>query len=237
MWLRVNERRTTRARLSRTARRPRASARGARATSRPRVVLDAPQRRRCAARGSRQAKCRCRTSPRSARRGCSTSRRGSACSMRARHRAARPGTSSKPARARRGLGASIATPRRLDAGRATTCDRLGSRARLVAGDATRPERVVGRAAVRPDPARRAVQRGRRDPPPSRHQGAAPPGRRRARGRTRRPACCERCGRCSRPGGRLVYATCSVLRARERRADRGVSQRGRAAIEAGQERGS
>ena len=58
--------------------------------------------------------------------------------------------------------------------------RLGGEARGGRRDGT--GRVVGREAVRPDSHRRAVQRDRRDPPPSRHQGAAPAGRRRARGR-------------------------------------------------------
>ena len=71
--------------------------------------------------------------------------------------------------------------------------------------------VVGRPAVRPDSHRRAVQRDRRDPPPSRHQGAAPAGRTSSAPSRCKRACSGACGRCSRPGGRLVYATCSVLR--------------------------
>ena len=64
--------------------------------------------------------------------------------------------------------------------------RLGGQARHGRRDGAAG--LVGRPAVRPDSHRRAVQRDRRDSPPSRHQGAAPAGRRRARRSRSRRAC-------------------------------------------------
>ena len=71
-------------------------------------------------------------------------------------------------------------------------------------------RLVGRRAVRPDPHRRAVQRDGRHSPPSRHQGAAQTGGRRARGGAAAAAAPGALAAAA-PGGRLVYATCSVLK--------------------------
>ena len=90
--------------------------------------------------------------------------------------------------------------------------RLGlARAARVRRTPATPAGLVGRRGLRPHPARRAVHGDGRDPAPSGHQAPAPRGRRRARSRASRRACSMRCGRCSRPGGRLLYATCSLLR--------------------------
>ena len=70
--------------------------------------------------------------------------------------------------------------------------------------------VVGRPAVRPDSRRRAVQRDRSHSPPSRHQGAAPAGRHRTR-RCAPGALARGVVAAAARGGRLVYATCSVLK--------------------------
>ncbi len=64
--------------------------------------------------------------------------------------------------------------------------------------------------LRSHPARRAMFRHRRDPPPSRHQAAAP-GRTTSAGfAVTQLQLLERCATLLKPGGRLVYATCSIL---------------------------
>ena len=130
----------------------------------------APASTRC--RGSRRARCRCRTCRRSMRRDLLELDAGQrvldAC-------AAPGGKTGHILEAMPGRGEVWAVDRdaaRLDRVR-DNLERLGLAATLVAGDATAPERVVGRPAVRPDSHRRAVQRDRRHSPPSRHQGAAP----------------------------------------------------------------
>ena len=95
---------------------------------------------------------------------------------------------------------------RRDAARASACS-----AKVVVADAARPAALVGRRALRRHPARRALHRLGHRAPPSRRALAAPRERHRAaRARSRR-CCWPRCGRCSRPGGRLLYCTCSVFR--------------------------
>ena len=181
MWLRVNLLRTTRAayleklEAAGLAARRRTGRRVGRAVSPSRSASS-----RC--RGSRRARCRCRICRRSARRDCSSSTPG----QRVLDACAAPGGKTghileAMPRARRGLG------RRSRRARGSTRVRDNLDASRLDGEARHGRRdgaggVVGRQAVRPDSHRRAVQRDRRDSPPSRHQGAAPAGGRRPRRR-------------------------------------------------------
>ena len=166
-------------------------------------------------------------------------RRGSACSTLARRRAARPVTSSKPAGSRRRSGRSIATRARLGAGereprparsrrrarrwRCRAAPRLGGTAGRSTGSCS--TRLAARSAS---------------------SGVIPTsrccaGRRTSRGAVALQAALLRgSGRCSKPGGRLVYATCTVLRRENDAPDRGVSRAApdaeRAGTEAAQRRG-
>ena len=121
-------------------------------------------------------------------------------------------------------GPSIEIPRALAMVR-ENLERLGLAAKLVAGDATAPDGLVGRQAVRPDSARRAVQRDRRHSPSSRHQSAAPA--RRTSIARRDPAGRAASGAVAAAGPGRPAGLCDLLRAeaRERRADRGISRRG------------
>ncbi len=149
MWLRVNLLRTTRAAtISTKLERGRASRPQPRRTSRPPCVLEEP-----AAVDALPGFAAGEVSVQdlSAQRAAELLdlAPGSACSTRARRPAARPVTSSKRAPGSARSGPSIATPRGSRAC-ATTSTRLGLTATLVAGDATAPDDVVGRPAVRPD---------------------------------------------------------------------------------------
>ena len=187
---------------------PRASALGRTQRVATAIVLDEPQPVD-ALPGFAAGDARFKTSRPSARRASSTSRRGSACSMRARRRAARPVTSWNPARASTRFGRSTAT---RAGSRESARTSIGFRlaARLVAGDATRPEgwwdgRPFDRILL--DAPCSAVGVIRRHPDIK---------------VLRRPEDVARAvllqSRLLRalwpllaPGGRLVYATCSVLR--------------------------
>jgi 16S rRNA (cytosine967-C5)-methyltransferase len=93
-----------------------------------------------------------------------------------------------------------------------TLNRLQLRATLQGRRRTRPARLVGRQALRRHPAGRTLQRQRHRAPPPRHPLAAP-GRRRGRaGAHPGRAAAGAVAAAGKPGGRLVYATCSIFKA-------------------------
>ena len=196
MTLRVNARRGDAAALRRSG----CAAHGHRGRGgrrRTPCVLDAAAAGRRAARASPTAMSRCRT-PRPARRAAAARRRPAARRARARRLRRARRQDGAPARARRPRPAR-ARPRRRRAWRASTRRWPASACapRPLAADAARPGALVGRPAVRRDPARRAVQRLGHRAPPSRRALAAP--RRATSPRWPRPrrACSTRCGRCWR----------------------------------------
>ena len=144
----------------------------------------------------RTAKFPCRTPPRSSRRASWRAAPG----MRVLDACAAPGGKTcHLAELEPGLAELVALD--VDAERATRIEsnlaRLGLAARVVVADAAQPASLVGRPAIRADTARRALLGHRRDPPPSRHQAAAP---RRTISRALRRSrlrCCAPAGACSR----------------------------------------
>ena len=93
-----------------------------------------------------------------------------------------------------------------------TSSRLGLRRRTAARPTPcQPATVVGRSPIRAHPAGCAVLGHRRDPPPSRTSSCIVGPAISRTGRQRRHAhAAWPCGRCWQQGGRLVYATCSLV---------------------------
>ena len=211
MWLRVNRTRWT---VAECAAALAGGGLAGRAPMRSRRTRCASSRRPTCARcpGSPTGGCRCRTPPRSSR---STARRRSA-GERMLDACAAPGGKTchvlERVAGRCDLTALDVVRGAARAGAGQPGPPRPAGATCVAGDAGEPGGLVGRPAVRPHPARRALLGHRRDPPPPGHQAAAPGRRHPGAGAAPGPAARAPPGACSRPGGTLLYASCSVLRA-------------------------
>ena len=93
--------------------------------------------------------------------------------------------------------------------------RLGLRAQVRCADASALAHLVGRQGIRPHHRRRAVHRFGHRAPPSRHQVAAARAGHRQRSRARARSCSMRMWRVLKPGGKLLFATCSIFREENR----------------------
>ena len=152
------------------------------------------------ARVSPRGPSRCRTSAPSSRRRCCGCCRASGSSMRAPRPAARPRTSWSLPTSSSSRSTATRSAWRECARISSGCILRGPQVRVVAGDAGDARAMVGRAALRPHPRRRALHRQRRGSPPSRCQVAAARSRHRQLRRASRRGCSMRCGRASRPAG-------------------------------------
>ena len=212
LWLRVNLRERRARRITRKLAAAGLGRRRGRTSTRP-CCLRAASSSRC--RASRAGEVSVQDVCGAARRGVARARAGPARARRLRGAGRQDGAHPRSRRAAAArCGPSTAMPTRLASVR-ENLDRLGLAAKLVAGDATRPDawwdgRPFDRILIDAPCSATGVIRRHPDIKVLRR-----PRRRRPRRRYCRRACCGRSGRLLAPGGRLVYATCSVLAARER----------------------
>ena len=149
---------------------------------------------------------------RSSRRRCCRLCPGSACSTPAPRPAARPRTSSSSPTSSSSRSTATPSAWRACARTSRGCTSADAQVRVVAGDAGAPAQWWdGRPFDRILADVPCTASGRRAPPSRRQVAAARSRRRQLRARSRRGSS-TRCGRASRPGGLLLYATCSVFAA-------------------------